>query len=138
MKLRLTLLSSALIGLCSFSALAVQGYYRSGALHNDDVIFTAEGDLWLACAKAPAATRLTSHLAEETQPVISPDGRQLAFVANYDGAAEIYLMPVSGGVAKRVVLKTAELVFSSGSTMAVFFSLPIVLLARPITGCLKR
>lgn len=108
MKLRLTLLSSALIGLCSFSAIAVQGYYRSGALHNDDVIFTAEGDLWLASAKAPAATRLTSHLAEETQPVISPDGRQLAFVANYDGAAEIYLMPVSGGVAKRVSFENSR------------------------------
>ena len=108
MKLRHTLISSAIVGLFSFSALAVQGYYRSGVLQQDKIVFTAEGDLWLASDKEPAASRLTSHLAQETQPLISPDGTKLAFVANYDGAQEIYLMPVSGGVAKRLSFENSR------------------------------
>jgi len=102
MKLRHTLLSSALLGLFSLPLLAVQGYYRSPVLQQDQLIFTAEGDLWQSTLSNAQARRITTHPAEETQPLLSPDGSQLAFVANYDGAAEIYVMPLAGGVAKRI------------------------------------
>ena len=102
MTLRHTLISSALLGLFSLPLMAVQGYYRSPVLQQDQLLFTSEGDLWLAGLNNSQARRITSHAAEETQPLLSPDGSQLAFVADYDGASEIYLMPLAGGVAKRI------------------------------------
>ncbi|WP_273021409.1 S41 family peptidase [Rheinheimera sp.] len=102
MKLRHSLLSTALLGIFALPLHAVQGYYRSAVLQQDQIVFTAEGDLWQASLDNMTARRLSSHLAEESQPVLSPDGKQLAFVADYDGASEIYLMPVAGGVAKRI------------------------------------
>jgi tricorn protease len=84
------------------SALAAPGYYRDPALHGDTVVFTAEGDLWSASISGGLARRLTSHPAEEIQAAISPDGRTLAFVASYDGAPDVYTMPLAGGEATRV------------------------------------
>ena len=108
MKLRYSLLSTALFSILSLPLHAVQGYYRSPVLQQEQLVFTAEGDLWHATLNEVNARRITSHLAEETQPLISADGTQLAFVANYDGASEIYLMPLSGGVAKRVSFENSR------------------------------
>ncbi|WP_445767525.1 S41 family peptidase [Rheinheimera sp.] len=108
MKLRYSLLSTAFLSILSLPLHAVQGYYRSPVLQQDQLVFTAEGDLWHATLTEVNARRITSHLAEESQPLLSADGTQLAFVANYDGASEIYLMPLSGGVAKRVSFENSR------------------------------
>ena len=84
------------------------GYYRSPALHDDTLVFTAEGDLWVQQLGDPQARRLTSLPAEELGAAISDDGRQLAFVANYEGANEVYVMPLKGGVAKRVSFENSR------------------------------
>jgi tricorn protease len=77
------------------------GFYRFPALHGDTVVFAAEGDLWKVAATGGVARRLTTHHAEETNPVISPDGQTLAFTARYEGPAELYTMPLAGGVPVR-------------------------------------
>jgi tricorn protease len=77
------------------------GFYRYPALHGDMIVFAAEGDLWKVPAGGGVARRLTTHHSEETDPVISPDGRTLAFTARYEGPAELYTMPMEGGVPKR-------------------------------------
>ncbi len=42
---------------------------------------------------APHATlRLTSNVADDSEPAVSPDGRTVAFVSNRDGAPAIYLL----------------------------------------------
>ncbi|MDP5151241.1 S41 family peptidase [Rheinheimera baltica] len=109
MKLRYSILTTALVGMLSLPLQAVQGYYRSAVLQQDNLVFTAEGDLWLSSLNSEPARRITSHLAEETQPLLSPDGKNLAFVANYEGASEIYTMPLSGGVAKRVTFENSRI-----------------------------
>lgn len=83
------------------STVGAQGFYRFPALHGDTIVFAAEGDLWLVTAAGGAARRLTSHPGEETDPVISPDGKTLAFTARYEGPAELYTMPLAGGVPTR-------------------------------------
>src|SRR5262245_4376303 len=80
---------------------AAAGYYRFPTLHNDVVVFVAEGDLWRGSTSGGTATRLTTHLAEETNPAISPDGRTVAFTARYEGPAEVYSMPIEGGLPKQ-------------------------------------
>ncbi len=89
---------------CLFSAavIAEPGYFRSPALHGNTLVFTAEGDLWLADINHGQAKRLTTHPAEELGAMFSPDGRLIAFEANYEGTTEVYVMPVTGGVPKRV------------------------------------
>ena len=78
------------------------GYYRFPAIHGETVVFTAEGDLWRTTLAGGLAQRLTTHLGEETRPAISPDGRWVAYSATYEGPTEAYVMPVSGGVPKRL------------------------------------
>lgn len=82
--------------------LAEAGYYRHPAAHGDTLVFTAEGDLWAISLNGGPARRLTTHPAEESQAAISPDGRRIAFAANYDGATEAYVMPIDGGAPVRV------------------------------------
>ncbi|KIO36302.1 S41 family peptidase [Shewanella sp. cp20] len=84
------------------------GYYRSPAIHGDTLVFTAEGDLWVQQLGDAQARRLTSLPAQELGAAISNDGQQLAFVANYEGASEVYVMPVQGGVAKRVSFENSR------------------------------
>ena len=77
------------------------GYYRFPALHGDSLVFTAEGDLWMVNASGGTARRLTSAQGEETNATISPDGTTIAFVASYEGPAEVYTVPMAGGVPVR-------------------------------------
>ncbi len=78
------------------------GYYRYPSIHHNSVVFTAEGDLWKVPADGGTAQRLTTHAAEEFDARISPDGRWIAFSASYDSAIEAYVMPIDGGLPKRV------------------------------------
>ena len=80
----------------------VLGFYRYPAIHNDVIVFAAEGDLWTVSISGGVARRLTTHAAEETNPIVSPDGTTLAFTARYEGPAELYIMPLSGGAPVRL------------------------------------
>lgn len=82
-------------------ASAVEGYYRYPTIHRDQIVFTAEGDLWSVSIDGGLARRLTTHLGEETHPRISPDGITLAFTASYEGPKEVYTMPIDGGLPQR-------------------------------------
>nr|MCU0255022.1 hypothetical protein [Acidobacteriota bacterium] len=73
------------------------GYYRQPALRGDTIVFVSEGDLWKVSVRGGAASRLTTDAGGEGSPAISPDGTTVAFVARYDGPAEIYTMPLAGG-----------------------------------------
>jgi tricorn protease len=105
---------SLAVALCVTGAVpgfAADGYFRFPTLAGESVIFTAEGDLWTVPIAGGHATRLTTHPAEETNPVASPDGKSLAFSASYDGPIEIYVMPITGGRPRRVS-------FEGGRSMA--------------------
>jgi len=77
------------------------GYYRFPAIHGDTVIFTAEGDLWSVSTKGGPARRLTSSPGQEVNAAISPDGKTVAFSADYEGPVDVYTMPVDGGLPQR-------------------------------------
>ena len=66
-----------------------RGYYRHPAIYAQSVVFTAEGDLWQVGLAGGMARRLTTHPAEETNAVFSPDGNTIAFSASYEGPTEI-------------------------------------------------
>ncbi len=78
------------------------GYYRQPAISLDAIVFVAEGDIWRTNISGGAAQRLTTHAGEESNPAISPDGKLLAFTARYEGPAEVYVMPMTGGAPTRL------------------------------------
>ena len=94
-------LLSLLLTALTLAAQSPPGYYRFPALHGDTIVFTAEGDLWRVAAGGGVAQRLTTHPGSETHAAISPDGRTLAFSAEYEGPTEVYTMPLVGGLPVR-------------------------------------
>lgn len=67
------------------------------------LVFAYQGDLWSApLNNAEPARRLTSHPAYESRPMFSPDGKEIAFQSNRFGRNEVFVMPASGGAAKRL------------------------------------
>lgn len=86
----------------SSEALAAPAYYRFPAIRNGQLVFTAEGDLWKVGIQGGTAQRLTTHPSAETLPAISQNGQWLAFSAAYEGPVEAYVMPVNGGLPKRI------------------------------------
>lgn len=93
-------------GICGFviasSDAKAEGYYRYPALAGEIALFTAEGDLWSVPLTGGRASRLTTHAAQETNAVASPDGKSIAFTAAYHGPREVYVMSLAGGLPRRV------------------------------------
>jgi tricorn protease len=76
---------------------------RFPSIHANAIAFGYAGDLYQVPASGGVARRLTSDPdSYEMFPRFSPDGRHLAFTAQYDGNTEVYVMPSEGGVPKRL------------------------------------
>lgn len=79
-----------------------QGYYRFPTIHNHQIVFVAEDDLWQININGGTAKRLTANLGIISDPKFSPDGQWIAFTGREEGNTEIYVMPAAGGPAKRL------------------------------------
>ena len=92
-----------------------QQLLRQPAVNNDGTLaaFSFQGDIWTVPASGGKATRLTIHEAYESNPVFSPDGKQIAFSAARFGNNDVFVMPVEGGVPKRLTYHSAGDVVSS-------------------------
>jgi tricorn protease len=66
------------------------------------VAFCYADDLWVADLDGKNVRRLTSDHGVESHPVFSPDGKTIAFSAQYDGNTDVYTIPVEGGSPKRL------------------------------------
>jgi tricorn protease len=75
---------------------------RFPATHGNQIVFTYAGNLYTVEATGGIARKLTNHDGFEMFARFSPDGKRLAFTAQYDGNTEVYLMPSEGGVPKRL------------------------------------
>ncbi|MEZ6184941.1 MAG: S41 family peptidase [Planctomycetota bacterium] len=78
------------------------GLFRFPDVSKTQVVFVYGDDLWLAPREGGVAQRLTSPLGAESFPQFSPDGTQVAFVGHYEGANDLYVLPVAGGTPQRV------------------------------------
>ena len=90
------------------------------ALTETAIVFNYAGDLWSVDRKGGRANRLTIGVGLETAPIVSPDGRTIAFSGEYDGNTDVYTIPITGGVPKRAVLALFDrMIAGRGSTQAV-------------------
>lgn len=60
------------------------------------IVFDLLGDIYAVPIGGGAATRLTSGMAYDIQPVFSPDGRQIAFISDGSGSDNIWVMNADG------------------------------------------
>ena len=77
-------------------------------IHEDLVVFTYAGDLWLVSASGGSASRLTSHPGMELFAKFSPDGKWIAFTGQYSGGEQVYVVPTSGGEPRQLTFYPAK------------------------------
>lgn len=103
MNARLGRLAAMAVSLgCGGLAQAESYLMRYADVHDDRIVFTYEDDLWMVSTEGGAARRITSDPGAEEYAKFSPDGKLLAFTAQYDGGTDVYVMPAEGGVPKRL------------------------------------
>ena len=99
---------TAILALLPLAVFAAEGTQKEARLlrfpsvGGDRIAFTYAGDLYTVPIDGGTAVRLTSDVGFEIFSRFSPDGRTIAFTAQYDGNTEVYTMPAEGGVPKRI------------------------------------
>jgi len=76
-------------------------------IHQNTIVFCYGGDLYLASSDGKNVKQLTSFPGEEMLPKFSPDGRRIAFTAEFEGNKDVYVMSVQGGKPKRLTFHPA-------------------------------
>ena len=72
------------------------------AISRDHIAFIYAEDLWIANPDGSNPKRLTVDEGIESDPWFSPDGKLIAFSAQYDGNTDVYVIPTEGGIPKRL------------------------------------
>ncbi len=93
-----------LFGIAVSAIAAPEGKYllQRPAMNAHEIVFELAGDLWTVNRAGGTATRLTTGVGVETDPVFSPDGTQIAFTGEYDGNTDVFVVAAGGGVPKRL------------------------------------
>jgi tricorn protease len=66
------------------------------------IAFAYANNIWIVERAGGGARRLTSFQGQTTNPHFSPDGKWIAFSAEYAGNTDVYVIPAEGGEPKRL------------------------------------
>jgi len=72
------------------------------AISASHIAFIYAGDLFTCDLNGANVRRLTTDDGVEANPVFAPDGKTIAFSAQYDGNTDVYTVPVTGGAPRRL------------------------------------
>lgn len=75
---------------------------RTPHISGDKIVFSYQGDIWIASVKGGEAHKLTSSPGFEAYPRFSPDGKYVAFTGQYYGGNDVYVIPSKGGDPKKL------------------------------------
>ncbi|WP_299211028.1 S41 family peptidase [uncultured Aquimarina sp.] len=95
------------------------------AISQSNIAFVYAEDLWVAKSDGTQPRRLTIDEGIESNPVFSPDGKLIAFSAEYDGNVDVFIIPVEGGIPKRLTwhpMRDTTLGFSPDGNSVLFNS----------------
>ena len=98
---------------------------KSPSVSADKIAFAYAGNVWVADKNGSHPQQLTERQSIESHPLLSPNGKWIAFTGVYDNNADVYVIPTSGGTPKRLTFHPATDVVRSwdGNDKIVFSSL---------------
>ena len=99
---------AAFAALLVTSTAGAAGLVRYPDVHEDKIVFTHGGDLWLVSTKGGTARRLTAHPGIELFAKFSPDGATIAFTGQYEGDEQVYVIPTAGGAPEQLTFYPAR------------------------------
>lgn len=76
--------------------------YPSLSADGKRIVFGWAGDVWIASANGGKAKKVTTHPAYDGRALISPDGKEMAFMSNRSGVYQVWVMPLRGGTPRQV------------------------------------
>ena len=114
------------------------------AISNNHIAFIYAEDLWVANKDGSQPRRLTVDEGIELNPFFSPDGKTIAFSAEYDGNMDVFIVPVEGGIPTRLTWHPSPEIVRGftpdgksvlfGSQQAAFSNRYANLFTVPVTG----
>ncbi len=66
------------------------------AVSADHIAFVYANELWVVPRTGGTAQKIASPPGREGFPTFSPDGQEIAFLGNYEGNSDLYIVPVNG------------------------------------------
>lgn len=98
------LILSLLVAASHAQTIEAPPYFTEPAISPDrsEIAFVSGGDIWTVPASGGEARLLISNPANESRPLYSPDGRQLAFISYRTGNGDIYSLTFATGELKRL------------------------------------
>lgn len=104
---RTTLLTLVTLLLAAAPALAEPiKFARHPHVAQGKLAFAYHGDIWVANADGSHPTRLTAHVARDTFPRFSPDGKWVAFTSNRFGNDDVFVVAAAGGEPRQLTFAT--------------------------------
>ncbi|MGW8267663.1 MAG: S41 family peptidase [Longimicrobiales bacterium] len=83
-------------------------FMRDPHVAGDLILFSYQGDIWVAARDGSSPRRLTNHIARDVAPRFSPDGRSVAFSSDRFGNYDVWLVPVEGGEPVQLTFHTTD------------------------------
>ena len=71
-------------------------------LSRAQIAFDYAGEIWTVSRDGGEARRVVTGQLENSRPIFSPDGTQLAFSGTYDRNQDVYVVPAAGGEPRRL------------------------------------
>ncbi|MFN9248340.1 MAG: hypothetical protein ACK6DS_14855, partial [Planctomycetota bacterium] len=79
-----------------------RGLCRYPDVSKDSIVFIYANDIWLVPKEGGTARPVANPPGFEGAPRFSPDGKSIAFRANYDQGLDLYTLSIDGGIPQRV------------------------------------
>jgi tricorn protease len=98
---------SALLALGTSALGAQTRMLRAPSVSAGNIVFAYAQNIWVVPRAGGAARRLTSFQGATENPKISPDGRWVAFSAEYGGNVDVYVVSIDGGEPRRLTWNSA-------------------------------
>src|ERR1044071_8967385 len=100
--MRRTSLLTALAALLPAILPAQTRMLRSPTVSATQIAFAYANNIWIVDRAGGTARRVTSFQGTTENPKFSPDGKLIAFSAQYAGNTDVYVVPAEGGEPKRL------------------------------------